>query len=301
METYSMKYGTWNDWVQASRPPFYIATLIPLTMGFVLAGNEGIWQPVRFLIVNLGAFLVHLAANVGNDYFDHLQGSDSGSSIGGSRVIQENKISPEVLLISIILMYTGAAAIAIYLTSSLNLWGLWWLISFAFLSSLFYVAPPIRYGYRGLGELFVGLNMGPVMVLGSYWVMTGIPSAEAVWVSIPAALMVAFILYYQSLPDMITDESIGKRTLAVRLGRRGAYYGLIVFGVIIYSLIITEYLMGIYSIVILFSFITIPLFIKILMLAKRTSDWVELDRHGIYVRLFYLINGVILILAILKK
>ncbi len=295
-----MKYGTWHDWVQASRPPFYIATLIPLTMGFVLAGNEGIWQPVRFAIVNLGAFLVHLATNVSNDYFDHLQGSDSGSSIGGSRVIQENKISPEVLLSSIVLMYTAAAAIAIYLTSSLNLWGLWWIISFAFLSSLFYVAPPIRYGYRGLGELFVGLNMGPVMVLGSYWVMTGTPNIEAVWISIPAGVMVAFILYYQSLPDMLTDETAGKRTLAVRLGKRGAYNGLIVFGVAIYSLIIAEYFTGRFSMVILLSFITLPLFIKILSLAKRTSDWVELDQHGIYVRLFYLINGVILILAIGK-
>ncbi|MCH7819023.1 MAG: prenyltransferase [Candidatus Marinimicrobia bacterium] len=295
-----MKYGTWNDWVQASRPPFYIATLIPLTMGFVLAGNEGIWQPVRFAIVNLGAFLVHLATNVSNDYFDHLQGSDSGSSIGGSRVIQENKISPEALLSSIVLMYTAAAAIAIYLTSSLNLWGLWWIISFAFLSSLFYVAPPIRYGYRGLGELFVGLNMGPVMVLGSYWVMTGTPNIEAVWISIPAGVMVAFILYYQSLPDMLTDETAGKRTLAVRLGKRGAYNGLIVFGVAIYSVIVAEYFTGRFSMVILLSFITLPLFIKILSLAKRTSDWVELDQHGIYVRLFYLINGVILILAIGK-
>ena len=142
--------------------------------------------------------------------------------------------------------------------------------------------------------------MGPVMVLGSYWVMTGTPNIEAVWISIPAGVMVAFILYYQSLPDMLTDENAGKRTLAVRLGKRGAYNGLIVFGVAIYSVIVAEYFTGRFSMVILLSFITLPLFIKILSLAKRTSDWVELDQHGIYVRLFYLINGVILILAIGK-
>ena len=39
-------------------------------------------------------------------------------------------------------------------------------ILFAFFSSLFYVAPPIRYGYHGLGELFVAINMGPIMVDG---------------------------------------------------------------------------------------------------------------------------------------
>ena len=79
-----MKFGRWNDWVQASRPPFYIATFIPLTLGFVLAGNEGIWEPALFAIINLGAFLVHLATNIANDYFDHVQGSDSGVSIGGA-------------------------------------------------------------------------------------------------------------------------------------------------------------------------------------------------------------------------
>ena len=295
-----MKFGKWNDWVQASRPPFYIATFIPLTMGFVLAGNEGIWKPTRFAIINLGAFLVHLATNVGNDYFDYVQGSDSGISIGGSRVIQEDKISPNVLLSSIIIMYAGAAGIAVYLTSSLNLWDLWWLISFAFLSSLFYVAPPIRYGYRGLGELLVGINMGPIIVLGSYWVMTRTPSTESIWISIPVGLMVAFILYYQSLPDMITDENAGKRTLAARLGKRGAYIGIIVFGVAVYSAIIFEYITGRYSAVSLLSIITLPLFIKIVIFAKKTPDWVDLDKHGIYVRLFYLINGVILILAINK-
>lgn len=293
-----MKFGRWNDWVQASRPPFYIATFIPLTMGFVLAGKEGSWQPARFAFINLGAFLVHLATNVGNDYFDYKQGSDSGSSIGGSRVIQEDKISPAVLLISIILMYAGAAAVAIQLTSSLNLWGLWWIIIFAFLSSLFYVAPPIRYGYRGLGELFVGINMGPVMVLGSYWVMIGIPNTEAVWISIPMGLMVAFILYYQSLPDMKTDENAGKRTLAVRLGKKRAYKGIMLFGVAIYSSIIAGYFTGRFSLESLLSFLTLPLFIKILILAKRTADWVELDEYGKYARLLYLINGVILILAI---
>jgi len=295
-----MKFGKWNDWVQASRPPFYIATFIPLTMGFVLAGNEGIWEPALFAIINLGAILVHLATNVGNDYFDYVLGSDSGISIGGSRVIQEDKISPTVLLSSIIMMYAGAAGIALYLTSSLNLWDLWWLVSFAFLSSLFYVAPPIRYGYRGFGELLVGINMGPIIVLGSYWVLTGAPNTESIWISIPAGLMVAFILYFQSLPDMVTDENAGKRTLAVRLGKRGAYIGIIVFGVAVYSAIIFEYITGRFSAVSLVSIITLPLFVKIVSLAKRTSDWVDLDKRGNYVRLFYLINGVIMILAINK-
>ncbi len=51
-------------------------------------------------------------------------------------------------------------------------------ILFSAFSSYFYVAPPIRYGYHGLGELFVGINMGPVMVAGTYWVVAGAPASN---------------------------------------------------------------------------------------------------------------------------
>ena len=58
MESGSVKFGKWNDWVQASRPPFYIATFIPLTMGFMLERNEGILA-VQYIAVfrMIGHFL----------------------------------------------------------------------------------------------------------------------------------------------------------------------------------------------------------------------------------------------------
>ncbi|MFH1092414.1 MAG: prenyltransferase, partial [Pseudomonadota bacterium] len=77
-------------WYQASRPPFYVATLIPLILGLVLAHKlTGEWRLGRFLLLNLGAFMVHLATNLANDLFDHALGADAGESIGGSRVIQQ--------------------------------------------------------------------------------------------------------------------------------------------------------------------------------------------------------------------
>ena len=82
-----------SAWIQASRPPFFIATLIPLFVGWVLARNAG-FHPGRFFLVVLASFMVHLATNLANDYFDYLEGTDAGESIGGSRVIQEGKLAP---------------------------------------------------------------------------------------------------------------------------------------------------------------------------------------------------------------
>lgn len=284
-------------WFQASRPPFYIATLIPLTLGWVVAGQTGPWHPWRFLLINLAAFMVHLATNLANDYFDHLQGTDAGASIGGSRVIQEHKITPETLKRVIILLYTGAFLVACYMMSAYQVWGLAPILLFSFLSSLFYVAPPIRYGYHGLGEVFVGVNMGPIMVVGTYWVIAGRPDWSPFYLSLPIGLMVASILYYQSIPDIDTDRSIGKRTIAVRLGKEKAITGLFSLWLAIYISIITLTLSGYLHKSAFFSLLSLPILYKVIRLARQTTDIEQLDSHGKYVRILYFYNGAVIIAA----
>lgn len=285
-----MKGDRIKAWIQASRPPFFVATLIPLFVGWVLARDAG-FQLVRFLLVVLASFMVHLATNLANDYFDYVEGTDSGESIGGSRVIQEGKLSPASLVRAIVGLYVLACLVAFYLMTTLDLFVIFPLVLFAFLSSLFYVAPPVRYGYHGLGELFVGINMGPIMVVGTYWVMAGSPAWKPFYVSIPIGLMVASILYYQSLPDMKTDLDAGKHTLALKLGKRGALLGLVIFFALIYGSIIALVILDVLSWIAGFCLLGIPLFIKLTALIGETGNWVLLDRYGKFVRMLYFING----------
>jgi 1,4-dihydroxy-2-naphthoate octaprenyltransferase len=286
-------------WIKASRPPFYIATLIPLTLGWILASGGNGWHPGRFLLVNLAAFAVHMATNLVNDYFDHLQGADAGRSIGGSRVLQEGTISLADLRNAILFLYCVGAAVGFYLMGTLDLWAMFPMLLFSLFSSIFYVAPPIRYGYHGLGELLVGINMGPIMVVGTYWVFSGRIDANPLWVSIPIALMVASILYYQSLPDMETDRSVGKKTLAVRLGPKRALSGLIVLWGMIYLSLLLLTLNGTLSKFAFLSLLTLPIFLKLIRTMRRTASRVELDRHGKTVRILYFLNGGIMIASVL--
>ncbi len=296
-----MDKDTLKAWFQASRPPFYIATLIPLTIGWVLAGQEGAWHPWRFLLINAGALMVHLATNLANDYFDYIQGADDGPSIGGSRVIQEGKIAPTALKKAIISLYFLAFIVAFYLMTTLDLWAMFPVVLFSFCSSLFYVAPPIRYGYHGLGEVFVGLNMGPVMVVGTYWVSSGHLAWLPFYISLPVGLMVASILYYQSIPDIETDRAIGKRTLAVRLGLKRALVGLILFWATIYASIIALVAAGCLYWPALVGLLSIPIFLRHLMLLRKTTDTVLMDGYGKYIRILYFFNGVAIILSILLQ
>jgi 1,4-dihydroxy-2-naphthoate polyprenyltransferase len=285
-------------WVQASRPPFFVATLIPLTAGAVLAGRQGSFEILPFILVLFASFLVHFATNISNDYFDHMQGTDAGESIGGSRVLQEGKISVGELGKAIILLYVVASLIGFTLVWTLKLWAIVPLMVLAFFSSLFYVAPPVKYGYHGLGECFVAINMGPVMVLGSNWVLLGRVDWAALPVSLPIGLMVALILYYQSLPDMDTDRAAGKRTLAVRAGKEGAKKILIAFWFLIYASIAILTVTGYFSPIAWGTLLTLPLLIKVWRLVVSIRDWVELDSYGKYIRIFYFANGLILVFAL---
>jgi 1,4-dihydroxy-2-naphthoate octaprenyltransferase len=94
---------------------------------------------------------------------------------------------------------------------------------------------------------------------------------------------------------MLTDLAAGKHTLAVRLGRKGSMIGLVVFFALIYASIMMLVLLGFLSWIAGLCLLSIPLFLKMIFLLKRTGNWVLLDQYGKYVRMLYFINGMVII------
>jgi 1,4-dihydroxy-2-naphthoate octaprenyltransferase len=68
-----------------------------------------------------------------------------------------------------------------------------------------YAGPPLRPGYRGPGVVTVFLFMGPVMVVGSYFVMTLHVSAGALAASVPLGLLAAGVMHTDDLRDYASD------------------------------------------------------------------------------------------------
>ncbi len=71
----------------------------------------------------------------------------------------------------------------------------------------------------------VFLLMGPLMVEGAYYAVSGVWSVTALVLSIPVGLLVAAILHGNEWRDIREDSRAGISTLSARIGRRWAHYG----------------------------------------------------------------------------
>jgi 1,4-dihydroxy-2-naphthoate octaprenyltransferase len=105
----------------------------------------------------------------------------------------------------------GPAIIALGLIGLVGGWG--------------YTAPPLEYKNHALGVPIVFLLMGPLMVEGAYFAVSGQWSATALVLSIPVGLLVAAILHGNEWRDIREDTRAGISTMSARIGRRWAHYG----------------------------------------------------------------------------
>jgi len=171
---------------------------------------------------------------------------------------------------------------------------------FAVASAVFYVASPIRYGHRGLGEVMVGINLGLIVVSASATIIAQSFDIRSLAVALPVVGMVAGILYYQSLPEIDTDKAGGKTTLANILGKDHALLVFRIWWPVVWVSIINLWLSGLAGWPVLFCLVGLPLYWKAqkLIAARGDGDWLELDRYGYLVRLCYLTSGISCIVGV---
>jgi 1,4-dihydroxy-2-naphthoate octaprenyltransferase len=220
-------------WMVIMRLPFLSATFVPIFAGAAVASMLGETVSWGWLGLTLlgGAFL-HIGTNTSNDYFDHRSGTDalnynySNEGLnGGSRSIQMGLITPRGMLAVAVTTFALSAVVGVPLIIKAGL-PIFWLGLIGFFSGLFYTAPPFKFSSRrGLGELLIGLNFGPLMVAGSSLVQTGRLLPEAFLVGIPIGLLIAAVVYMNEFPDHESDKATGKNTLIVVFGPERARAG----------------------------------------------------------------------------
>jgi 1,4-dihydroxy-2-naphthoate octaprenyltransferase len=218
-----------RTWWMAVRPFSFTASVTPVVLGSVLAGYDGAWNWWLFAVTLIGSVAIHAGTNLINDYYDLKKGADTQESLGPNRALKEGMLTPNQVFWGGVFCFALGSALGLYLVATRGLFILY-LGIFSVLAGWFYTAGPAAFAYTGLGEIVVFIFMGPVMVLGSYFVLTQTISPDVIWMAAPVGLLVAAILHANNMRDLEADRAKNKRTLANILGReasRWEYYILV--------------------------------------------------------------------------
>ena len=208
------KPGVFRAWVLASRPKTLAAAAVPVLVGCALAYSDGCFRWPEALLCTLFALLMQIDANLINDLFDYLKGSDRGDRLGPRRACAEGWIAPRAMKRGILcttlvacvaglglLRYGGPELIAVGAVCVL----------FAFL----YTAGPYPLAYHGWGDLLVVLFFGFVPVGCIYYIMCHSWTADAAVASLACGLAIDTLLMLNNYRDREQDALSGKRTLVV--------------------------------------------------------------------------------------
>ncbi len=247
-----------KTWVAGARPRTLPAAIVPVVVGtaagYLSSGRFVITTPqissachatvctgfdrqlswlnaVLALVVALG---IQIGTNYVNDYADGVRGTDE-HRVGPVRLVGGKLASVREVKIAALIAFGVAGLAGLGLAARVT----WWFIPLGIVCGLAgwaYTGGPRPYGYLGFGELFVFVFFGLVATAGSAYVQHapfiislgghlfayGYDWWFVLWAGVPVGLLAAALLQANNLRDIATDTASGKKTLAVRLGRRGA-------------------------------------------------------------------------------
>jgi 1,4-dihydroxy-2-naphthoate octaprenyltransferase len=212
-----------------------------------------------------GVALAVVGVEAFNEYFDSRMGTD--------RVFDPRDLPPmsDWVLWLGIAGFAGALAIGIYLTTQAG----WPILAFAGLggmAAVFYVAPPIRWAYRGMGEAVIALSYGPWMVLGSLYLHAQVFAWGALLASLVPGLLIMALAVVYAIPDFHQDRLVGKRNLVVRLGRRRAVWLYLGLASAALLLDLVGVLTGVFPALCLTALLALPLLVSSARRAVHTYD-----------------------------
>jgi 1,4-dihydroxy-2-naphthoate polyprenyltransferase len=262
-------------WLLAARPATLPAAIVP-----VVVGTAGGTAPFgsraiiggSFLLALLTALLIQIGTNFANDVFDFRRGADTTERLGPLRVTQAGLLSPRQVLVATYLTFGLAALIGLYLVVFagggafiLAIGGL------SILAGLAYTGGPWPIGYHALGDVCVFIFFGLLAVVGSAYLQVPLVMSLDLWAAIPVGCLVTAILVVNNLRDIQTDRSVGKRTLAVVLGKRNTRLEYAVLVVVAYLTPLLLWLQGHLGAFFWLPWLSAPLAIWLVRYVSRTE------------------------------
>jgi len=246
-----------SRWLIVARASVLVITFISVAIAGLLAIRAGRFDPALWVLTALALLLAHATNNLLNDLTDHLKGVDRNNyfrAIYGPHALEHQLLSVRGLIAYAAFSGLIALTIGAYLVSVRGPLALALLAAGA-VFVLFYTWP---LKYIGLGEVAVILVWGPLMIGGTYFVVTGLWDWDALLVGLPYALGATTVIFGKHIDKLADDRSRGIRTLPVLVGERAARWILGAMIVLMYAIVVYLVTIGFVSPIVLVVFLALP-------------------------------------------
>lgn len=229
-ENVNIKTNSPKAWLLAARPKTLAAAIVPVAVGSALAYYYHAFQWIPALVCLLFAILMQIAANLINDLFDYLKGSDGEDRLGPLRATSQGWITVPAIKTGIVATVLSACLIG----SILILYGGWEMILVGLFCAVFawlYTSGPYPLAYNGLGDVSVIVFFGLVATGFTCYVQTSYWTGLIVAFGLATGMVVNTLLVLNNYRDRDTDQKSGKRTVVVLFGERFGRYLYFLLGI----------------------------------------------------------------------
>lgn len=208
-------------WVHGARLRTLPLAIAPVAIGSGVAAAENKFNGTLAWLALAVALFLQIGVNFANDYSDGIRGTDE-KRVGPLRLTASKSVRPQSVKF-VAFAFFALAAIAGLLIVLLT--AHWWFLlvgALAILAAWFYTGGKNPYGYAGLGELSVFIFFGLVATYGTAFIQTGAFDINAITGGIAAGSFASAVLMINNIRDAELDAHAGKRTLAVKVGKKWA-------------------------------------------------------------------------------
>ncbi len=277
--------GKFKVWMTQIRANFLVLAVFLVVIGLAFAlkypsANGSSFSGFHAVLLIIGVVLSHISVNLFNEYSDFKSKIDFSTPktpfSGGSSMLIKGLTQPRKVFIVGVTTLLIALAIGIYFTL-VSHWIVIVISLFGAFSVLFYTNFLTKYT---LGELFAGLSLGSLVVLGAYISMTASPGmplsqlfpAEVIWIAIPPGILTSLLLLINQFPDFEADKQGGRNHLVIRFGWKAASYIYTMGMFASFGIIVLMPIIGVSSYWIYLALLPGPLAIKACITAIKHGD-----------------------------
>jgi 1,4-dihydroxy-2-naphthoate polyprenyltransferase len=263
-----------NALIGPMRPNFLTLTPACVLLGVATAFWSGAsLNPIYIALILIGSLLAHISVNALNEYHDFKSGLDLITEAtpfsGGTKSLPENPKKAHVALITGLVSLSLTACIGVYFLIERGPW----LLPVGILGLIIiYTYTPLITRSPFLCLITPGLGFGPLMVMGTDFILTGHYSCTSAMASLVPFFLVNDLLLLNQFPDVEADRRFGRNHLPIRIGRKFSAIVYAVFLCLTYVAIIAGCLLRVLPLGVLIGLFTLILAVPVMHGVIRHAD-----------------------------